>query len=364
MSGYVSGIENYSNNHRISGTSGDDVIEINESDSGDNVNIYVNGELVAKDVPKSELENILIEGGGGNDVIVNHTDAAMRANGGEGNDQIYGGEGDDVLDGGAGNDIINGGKGNDTAYGREGTDLMTGLDGDDTLWGGAGTDYIRGGNGNDTLGGVLGEENTLEGGEGDDRLVVGNNTSNNVDGGGGSDSMVGSMALQAMEEDQGNPKTRKGRNGTQHGPHASTTGAGGGEGTTGATGTDGVTGANTEGATGGETESATGSEETGSSEEGGSTEESSESEEGSGSDGAGIWEVIAKMGEKVDKQLKNVMDAIDKVDTSAENNVTAKQLAKVQVQTAKLGWFGQTWQTVGQTAAQTGEKAGSAGKPS
>jgi hypothetical protein len=82
------------------------------------------------------------------------------------------------------------------------------------------------------------------------------------------------------------------------------------------------------------------------------------------SSGSGIWGVIAAMGEKVDAQLKNVMDAIDKVDTSAENNVTAKQLAEVQVQTAKLGWFGQTWQTVGQTAAQTGEKAGSAGKPS
>jgi hypothetical protein len=99
-------------------------------------------------------------------------------------------------------------------------------------------------------------------------------------------------------------------------------------------------------------------------EEGDPSKKKKKGKDGNSTGGAGIWEIIAAMGEKVDAQLKNVMEAIEAVDTSAESDVTAKQLAEVQVQTAKLGWFGQTWQTVGQTAAQTGEKAGSAGKPS
>jgi Ca2+-binding RTX toxin-like protein len=85
-----------------------------------------------------------------------------------------------------------------------------------------------------------------------------------------------------------------------------------------------------------------------------------------GGGGSGIFEIIGTIAEKVDEQLKNVEAAIDAVDTSEEankNGTTAKDLAKVQIETAKLGWFGQTWQTVGQTAAQIGEKAGSAGKP-
>jgi Ca2+-binding RTX toxin-like protein len=292
--GSVDNVENYEN-YTIAGTSGNDRIEIKESGSGDGVDVFVNGELKAENVPHDELANILIDGGGGNDTIINRTNAEAKINGGAGNDRITGGSGNDTINAGDGNDTVNGRGGDDTVNAGAGDDRVNGGNGNDTLWGNAGTDTINGGNGNDTLGGVLGEGNVINGGDGDDKIVTGGNSSNTIDGGSGEDSIVDDMALQMMEEEQGSSK-KKGKAGS--------------------------------------------------------------------SSGSGIWGVIAAMGEKVDAQLKNVMDAIDKVDTSAENNVTAKQLSKVQVQTAKLGWFGQTWQTVGQTAAQTGEKAGSAGKPS
>jgi hypothetical protein len=355
----ISWVGNFSSsNFKITGTDNDDVIEIRDSPGAGHVDVYVNGELKYRGIPKDQLQHIKIEGGKGNDRIINYTDAAMWADGGDGHDSLIGGGGADYLIGGAGINVLDGAGGDDYLEGGDGNDALYGRAGDDILVGGGGNNFLAGEAGNDVFD-VRSGTNVADGGEGSDKYANGNNQNTKISdtGASGTDSMIDSMALQSITEDQSNAKTKKGKNGNPSTTTQANTGAPGAnpgttEGTPAAT-TTGTEAGNTSTAGSAPSETETGSE------EGGSTEESSDS-----GDGAGIWEIIAKMGEKVDKQLANVMEAINRVDTSAESDVTAKQLAEVQVQTAKLGWFGQTWQTVGQTAAQTGEKAGSAGKPS
>lgn len=75
-----------------------------------------------------------------------------------------------------------------------------------------------------------------------------------------------------------------------------------------------------------------------------------------GGGGTGIWGIIAAIAEKVDQQLAKTKAAIDSIDTNATQAVTAKQLAQAQIETAKLGWFGNTWQAVGQNATDAAKK--------
>ena len=88
--------------------------------------------------------------------------------GGSGNDTLFtSGEDDVLIDGGAGNDTITGsqnadvlmgGDGNDTIYGLGGNDIITGDAGNDALYGGDGDDVLVGGMGADTLNGGYGED--------------------------------------------------------------------------------------------------------------------------------------------------------------------------------------------------------------
>jgi Ca2+-binding RTX toxin-like protein len=127
-----------SNEHRIRGTPGPDVIV---GDRGPNV----------------------IVGVGGNDVIC----------GGFGRDRIYGDRGNDRIDGKKGNDNVHGGRGSDKVDG------------------GADRDQILGGSGNDTVGGGLGNRDEVDGGPGDDNVEGGRGAFDVLQGGIGRDRIDG-----------------------------------------------------------------------------------------------------------------------------------------------------------------------------
>jgi Ca2+-binding RTX toxin-like protein len=88
-----------------------------------------------------------VEAGGGNDEVRIDPESDLSnvtINGGAGDDTIFGGMEADVLEGGPGNDIVDGGRGNDTV------DLGTGND--RFLWDpGDASDSVEGGLGNDVL---------------------------------------------------------------------------------------------------------------------------------------------------------------------------------------------------------------------
>ncbi len=102
------------------GSSGDDVIDLSDSDSA----VYVTG-------------------GEGSDTIT----------GGSSGDVLKGGEGDDKLTGNAGIDLLMGGEGDDTLIGGDGADILIGGEGVDILTGGAGADdfVFATGHGNDQI---------------------------------------------------------------------------------------------------------------------------------------------------------------------------------------------------------------------
>lgn len=103
------------------------------------------------------VQNLLISGGDGDEVLVGRA----------GQDVIYGGGGADRIGGRAGDDRLHGGAGDDTLLGEAGNDRLWGDDGRDVLDGGAGADILHGGAGDDLLLGGAGAD-TLTGGTGAD----------------------------------------------------------------------------------------------------------------------------------------------------------------------------------------------------
>jgi len=127
--------------------------------------------------PRNNTFPLLIEGGGGNDMIVGNSGPDMLS-GGSGNDTILAGNGNDRINGDSGNDQLLGEGGNDTIQGNSGNDNLHGGSGDDRLFGGSGNDTIDGGGGRDLLDGQSGNDilyakdgliDTLFGGAGFDR---------------------------------------------------------------------------------------------------------------------------------------------------------------------------------------------------
>lgn len=104
--------------------------------------------LQVKNFPDSFIEDKLIEGSDGNDLLC----------GWQGNNHIIGKGGDDELYGYLGNDYIEGGLGNDYIDGGLGINLMEGEEGDDYIIGGDEIDIISGGPGNDLLMGQRGND--------------------------------------------------------------------------------------------------------------------------------------------------------------------------------------------------------------
>lgn len=174
---------------------------------------------------KSEISNVLIEAGAGNDVFTYDADLPATLLGGDGNDRITGGVGNDFIDAGPGIDKVRAGGGNDTITGGTGFDKLSGGGGEDVfytlgedadtpettqdevrggsgrdlihvqtsgggvVWAGNGKDTIFGGAGNDTLRGQFGNDR-IEAGDGDD-FIEGNSGDDDLRGEAGNDTLRG-----------------------------------------------------------------------------------------------------------------------------------------------------------------------------
>jgi len=136
---------------RILGTSNNELIDINSSNTVSNVEIFI---------------------GVNNDDFINLSSQTKvlgdtELYGGAGNDTLWANSGNDFISGANGDDFIDGGPGNDRLLGQGDNDIIKGGDGDDELRGGHGNDQLFGDDGNDILWGDYGI-NTLDGGEGSD----------------------------------------------------------------------------------------------------------------------------------------------------------------------------------------------------
>jgi hypothetical protein len=153
------------------GQGGIDVVSYRERRNA--VKVLIDG--VANDGESGEGDNVMpdvenVEGGNGNDEIVDFFGAGnafiggpgsdklvgsvgndQKLVGGPGDDNIDGGHGDDAIDGGAGNDKLFAGAGQDGLQGGSENDLLFGEDGLDTLDGGPGADTMAGGAGFDIV---------------------------------------------------------------------------------------------------------------------------------------------------------------------------------------------------------------------
>ena len=113
----------------VAGTDQADIIRVFHP-GGDATKVAVNettgGVLSTQTFEQSQVKNLLIFGGKGNDTITN--DTAMRSVifGGDGNDTIWGGSAADVIFGGAGDDVIHGGAGKNVIFGGAGNDVVDG----------------------------------------------------------------------------------------------------------------------------------------------------------------------------------------------------------------------------------------------
>ena len=128
----------------IGGTNGADRISVNYSNHHHKIRAVVHhlGHTEVKTVQANRINRVIINGKGGNDLIVNNTNKPSIIFAGRGNDRIFGGSGNDRLNGGPGNDRIFGRNGNDTLYGGNGSDLLNGGCGNDFLNGGCGKDFL------------------------------------------------------------------------------------------------------------------------------------------------------------------------------------------------------------------------------
>jgi Ca2+-binding RTX toxin-like protein len=157
------------------------------------------------------VKEIHVDGGNGDDTIINDTALISVLRGGKGNDTLKGGSAADLMEGGLGSDVLEGRDGNDHLYAIKngGTDsdvavdVLKGGNGDDCLFGGrGGVNFLYGGKGNDVLlGGYKALQNSLFGEDGDDYLGGGDAGSwadkppmNIMVGGEGNDTLQGGFA--------------------------------------------------------------------------------------------------------------------------------------------------------------------------
>ena len=194
----------------VGGSDGNDVVTLEQIDSGVRVTIELQGRSQSQLLPSGMIKKVNFSGEGGDDLFRNESSIPSSVNGGPGDDTLRGGSGIDLIRGGDGADIISGGDGDDRLTGDAGADEMDGeggndhvygLSGDDVLSGGEGNDSVEGGDdhdqvqgddGNDTVKGGDGND-TLHGGEGDDRLL----------GGRGDDVLEGEAGDDELRGDEG-----------------------------------------------------------------------------------------------------------------------------------------------------------------
>ncbi|MBN8883871.1 MAG: hypothetical protein J0H73_16360, partial [Salana multivorans] len=165
-------------------------------------------------------KELVLHGGGGNDIITLPRDSRLRftALGGEGadiitgsggRDRLFGLGGEDVIKAGGGGDYVSGGAeadyldgqgGDDRIFGGEGRDTLYGLGGDDHLSGGRDEDFLEGGAGNDVLSGGHGAD-VLSGGRGRDEISGG--AGDDVSYGGlGEDRTIGGTGRDTSHDDR------------------------------------------------------------------------------------------------------------------------------------------------------------------
>jgi Ca2+-binding RTX toxin-like protein len=140
----------------VSGTSGDDIIDVSYLGDPDGDRVDNGDAILAGDVGDDDL----IVAGAGDDSVA----------AGEGDDLVFGGTGNDVIDGGDGDDTLCGQDGDDVLHGGTGDDILEGMNDNDLLYGDAGNDSLYGDAGSDTLFGGSGDD-LVKGGAGDDILV-------------------------------------------------------------------------------------------------------------------------------------------------------------------------------------------------
>jgi uncharacterized protein YkwD len=200
----------------LSGVSSDlsgGVLTITGTSDADQISVVVQGQNLVvvsgteeESFNLSSVSDLVINGGGGNDLIANQSAIPATISGAAGNDTIRGGSADDVIDGGGDNDSLTGGAGRDTLVGGTGIDKLAGGSGNDELYSlsqSAGSeptiDELRGGSGRDTIVGQSttgikawggNGKDTITGGSGDDTLY-GQNGADRIDGSRGDDSIEG-----------------------------------------------------------------------------------------------------------------------------------------------------------------------------
>jgi len=168
----------------ISGTGGDDVIDVAER--GTTFQAVREGFGRAFDV--DDVERISVAAGAGDDVVRLFVQSVPgAAYGGDGRDRIGGGDRNDTLYGEGGRDFIDGGLGADHIVGGGGNDQIRGQGGADHLYGHARNDYLEGNGGNDWIVGGDGAD-TLSGGGGDDWFTANDGVIDRLFGDGGGDS--------------------------------------------------------------------------------------------------------------------------------------------------------------------------------
>ncbi len=107
----------------ITGTDGDDTIQLSTDPFLGGLIVNVNGEEIRwSNMSLESFDLLQISGMGGNDQILLTDGVFLPAHidGGDGNDVLQGGMGDDTLVGGLGDDMLNGGGGADLLDGGEG----------------------------------------------------------------------------------------------------------------------------------------------------------------------------------------------------------------------------------------------------
>lgn len=115
----------------VTGTSGDDTIQIKPADDG-KVKVIVNGVTLGSFKPSG---HIIVQGQGGNDTITVDSSISIPQilYGNDGNDTIQSGNGASVMIGGSGNDTLKGGNARDIMIGGTGQDTIQGKNRDDIL---------------------------------------------------------------------------------------------------------------------------------------------------------------------------------------------------------------------------------------
>ncbi|MFT4556251.1 MAG: Ca2+-binding RTX toxin-like protein [Planctomycetaceae bacterium] len=172
----------------INGGPGNDVVVLGASLASYSGALAFNGGNGNDSLDSSATSaNVTFNGGNGNDTLIGGT-GNDTANGGSGNDSISTGAGADSVNAGSGNDTVDAGSGADTVFGAEGADSLIGGAGDDFLNGNSGGDTIHGGDDNDTLLGGAGLD-SLNGGLGNDRVRGQGGDPDTVIGGGGIDAI-------------------------------------------------------------------------------------------------------------------------------------------------------------------------------